>query len=103
MSFYSKLPNTNPLDIWKELKESGSRIIETIPFGSSLEDMEGFLSITGKDKELPVLTFCVSNPTKDKCLVTNIVFSSVDHYNQVIDYLSIDLVKFFDIEERKWD
>ena len=103
MSFYSKLPNTKPLDIWKELEESGSRIIETIPFGSSLEDMEGFLSITGKDNELPIMTFCVSNPTKDKCLVTNIVFSSVEHYNKVIDSINIDLVRYFNTNNEKWD
>ena len=103
MSFYSKIPKKTPIDVWEELKDSGARILETIPFGSSFDEMEGFISICGKGAELPLMTICISNPIKDKCLVTNVVFRSLDHYNSFLNSLNIDLVNFFDINNEGWD
>lgn len=95
MSFYSKIPEKTPQDMWKELEELGGRMIETIPFGSNTEDMEGFICVLGKDQELPVLTFCIANPAKDKCITANIIFNSSEHYNIFIDKLNIDFIKNF--------
>jgi len=104
MSFYSKIPKKTPQDIWKEIQEIGGRIIQTIPFESSIEEMEGFIAVIGKEDELPVITFCVANPTKDKAIAVNIVFDSTDRYNSFIDNLNIDLFKNFSItKDFNWE
>ena len=99
MSFYSKVPERSPQDLWKEISSLDGRLIQTIPYNSSIENMDGFISVMGKEEELPVLSICVQSPTKEKCLVTNIVFSSKDHYNSFLNSLTIDMIKNFSHEE----
>ena len=43
MSFYSKLPEKTPQDLWLELSKSGARLIQTIPYKSNIDDMKGFI------------------------------------------------------------
>lgn len=100
MSFYSKIPEKTPQDMWKEIQEIDGRMIQTIPFESSEEDMEGFIAVIGKQDELPVITFCIANPQKDKTIAVNIVFDTLERYNSFIDNLNIDLFKNFNISTK---
>ena len=65
--------------MWSTLKEKNSRMLLTIPFGSSTKEMKGFVSVTGEDEELS-LTICVQNVHKEKYPVTNMVFPDTKTY-----------------------
>jgi hypothetical protein len=98
MSFYSKVPVKTPQDLWEELSEIKARMIQTIPFDSSIDKMEGFICVAGKEDELPVISICVQNPSKDKCMVTNIVFRSRQDYESFLNTMTIDFVNNFNID-----
>ena len=74
-------------------------MVLTIPFGVAPKDMQGFVSVTGKENELPLLTICVQNINLDKCTVTNMVFPDVKTYSDFIDRLFIDSRKYFNVNE----
>lgn len=97
MSFSSNLPKETPQSLWSELKKINSRLLLTIPFGSKEEDMVGFIAVTGgKDQALPFLTMCVQKPTKEKCVVSTIVFPSADEYVKFSEKLYMDAVTRFE-------
>tara|TARA_A200000159_G_C7155969_1_gene269239 strand:+ start:99 stop:416 length:318 start_codon:yes stop_codon:yes gene_type:complete len=92
MSFSSNLKEESALSIWREQKELGGRLIATIPFESSEEDMEGFISTLGSESseyKLPVLTFCVNKPSGGLTIST-IVFPDIDIYSGFINKLLLD-------------
>lgn len=99
MSFSANIPKETPQTLWSTLKEKNSRMILTIPFGSSPKDMKGFVSVTGEDEELPLLTICVQNVNKNKCTVTNMIFPDVKTYSDFVDRLFVDSRKNFKIDE----
>ena len=97
MSFSSNLPKETPQSLWSELKKINSRLLLTIPFGAKEEDMVGFIAVTGNQNEaLPFLTMCVQKPTKEKCVVSTIVFPSSDEYVKFSEKLYMDAVTRFE-------
>ncbi len=92
MSFSAKLRET-PSELLREQEKLGARLMMTIPYGSSVEKMQGFVSVIGGDSHeknmLPVLTICVQTPNSTSILST-IVFKDDDHYLNFIDRLSSD-------------
>ena len=94
--FASKVKDTIQ-ELIKEQKEMGSRFIETIPYGSSIDNCTGFISITGKNNEFPVLTFCIEKPAGGS-IVTNMVFSSVSHFEKFASTMLTDAVSNFHIQ-----
>lgn len=99
MSFSAKLPKETPQTLWSSLSKNNSRILLTIPFGVSIEKMNGFVAVTGGGKDLPLLTICVENVNKERCTVTNMIFPDVKTYTNFIDSLFIDSRKNFDTDE----
>lgn len=100
MSFSVPLNKETPQTLWASQENLGGRIILTIPFGSKVEDMQGFVSVMGsREKEFPVLTVCVEKPTGG-AVVSAIVFPSAEKYSEFIQAISTDsLVHFFEGEE----
>ena len=90
MSFASGVPEETPQSLWSELQENNSRLLLTIPFGCEPEKMIGFVAVTGDVSCLPLLTICIEKPSKDRCIVTNIVFPSKEIYQEFVDKLYID-------------
>ena len=99
MSFSANIPKETPQTLWSTLKEKNSRMLLTIPFGSSTKEMKGFVSVTGEDEELPLLTICVQNVHKEKCTVTNMVFPDTKTYLDFVDRLFVDSRKNFKSED----
>mgnify|MGYP003111529693 CR=1 FL=1 len=99
MSFSANIPKETPQTLWSSLKEKNSRLLLTIPFGEKVEKMQGFVSITGEESELPLLTICVQNVNKNKCTVTNMVFPDVQTYADFVDRLFVDSRRSFDVKE----
>lgn len=94
MTFASKLDKETPQSLWKDQEALGGRLLLTIPFGSSSEDMQGFVSALGgkeDDKEFffPVITLCVEKPSGG-AVVSTIVFPSQDLYLDFVDKLHVD-------------
>ena len=94
--FSSKVKDTIQ-DLIHEQKDMGARFIETIPYGTGIDDCKGFISVTGKDNELPVLTFCIAKPAGGS-IVTNMVFNSVDHFEKFVSTMLTDVVSNFNIK-----
>ena len=96
MSFAVPLSDKNPQTVWGEQEELGGRIILTIPFGSKVDDMQGFVSIMGSvDDGIPVLTMCVESPSGG-AIVSTIVFPSAETYLGFVQSIQNDsLVNFF--------
>ena len=97
MSFAVPSEKETPQTLWASQEELGGRILLTIPFGSKVEAMQGFVSIMGsKEEELPVLTVCVEKPTGG-AIVSTIVFPSAEKYVEFIQSASTDsLIHFFE-------
>ena len=99
MSFASKLNKETPQSIWKELNEMGSKIMFTIPFEETSDKMSGFCAVTGnQETEYPILTFCVEKPTGG-CIVSTIVFPSIDSYYKFTEKIYSDSIKRFSSNE----
>lgn len=91
MSFSAKVSET-PQSLLADQKELGARLLLTIPYGISVEKMQGFISVMGGGESrdsLPVLTLCVQTPTAG-AIVSTIVFNSDSHYLEFIDKLMAD-------------
>lgn len=92
MSFSAKIKET-PQSLLEEQKKLGARLIMTIPYDSSVDKMQGFISVIGGDHNnenlLPVLTICVQNPNAG-ATVSTIVFKGDSHYLEFIDKLMTD-------------
>ena len=98
MTFSKKTEKTTK-DLYKELKDLGSRFVLTIPFNSSEENLTGFISVTGEKESLPILTLCVENPINKKAVVSTIVFPSSKEYEKLIESLLVDYGLHFQGEE----
>ena len=98
MSFSAKIKET-PQSLLEEQKKLGARLIMTIPYNSTVDQMQGFISIIGgsPDGLLPVLTVCVQNPNAG-ATVSTIVFKNDDHYLEFIDKLMADAYLNFNRE-----
>jgi hypothetical protein len=99
MTFAVPANERTPQSLFKEQADLGARLMLTIPFGSSTEDMEGFVSVMGsQESHEPVVTFCVGKPTGG-CVVSTIVFDGTRTYSDFIEkihtdrYINFDTVK----------
>jgi len=92
LSFSSKI-NETPQSLLEEQEKLGARLIMTIPFDSTVDRMQGFISVMGgnhnEDYLLPILTICVQNPNAG-ATVSTIVFKNDSHYLEFIDKLMTD-------------
>lgn len=100
MSFSSKLNKETPQSLWSEQQSLGARLMTTIPFGSKVENMSGFISVMGSAKEgseflLPVLTICVEKPSGG-AIASTIVFPSQETYFKFIDSIHLDAYTCFE-------
>ena len=90
MTFAAPVNEKTPQSVLKEQLDMGARLMLTIPFGSSVEDMEGFVSVMGsKDIHDPVMTLCIGKPTGG-CILSTIVFDGTKTYSTFIDKLHSD-------------
>jgi hypothetical protein len=90
MTFAVPASEKTPQSLFKEQSDLGARLMLTIPFGSSTEDMEGFVSVMGTEaSHEPVITFCVGKPTGG-CIVSTIVFDGTETYSDFIEKLHTD-------------
>mgnify|MGYP003152648707 CR=1 FL=1 len=97
MTFAVPVPEETPQTLFKKQIDLGARLMLTIPFGSSVEDMEGFVSVMGsEDSHEPVITFCVGKPTGG-CVVSTIVFDGTITYSNFIEKLYNDRYINFDL------
>jgi hypothetical protein len=99
MTFASKMNEETPQSLWEQQIELGGRLLLTIPFGSSVEKMQGFISVLGSEsieRELsfPVLTFCVEKPSGG-AIASTIVFPDQDLYLEFIDKIHMDAYSNF--------
>lgn len=100
MSISSKHKAT-PQELWKELQDMGSKLFFTIPFGSSIDNMSGFVSVTGdKSTDFPILTVCVGK-LKEGSIVSTIIFPSKQEYVKFAESLYVDSAIRFDSETEK--
>jgi len=96
MTFAAKA-NRTVQDLWKELDDAGSRVLLTIPFGVSIDEAKGFISVTGDvDSELPILTFCVENVLAERCTISTLVFPSKEEYLSFINKIWADHAAYFE-------
>lgn len=99
MTFASKLDEDTPQTVWEEQEALGGRILLTIPFGASVGEMKGFISVIGKyDYDVapfPVLTLCVEKPAGG-AIVSTIVFPTSDLYISFVDRLHSDTYSYFE-------
>ncbi len=99
MTFAVPASERTPQSLFKEQVDLGARLMLTIPFGSSTEDMEGFVSVMGsQESHEPVITFCVGKPTGG-CVVSTIVFDGTNTYSDFIEKLHTDRYINFDTVE----
>ena len=95
MSVGSKLKET-PQSVWKDLEKMGSRLFFTIPFGSNVDNMSGFLAVTDASAEgLPMLTLCVGK-VNEGSIVSTVIFPSSKEYSKFTESLYTDSVLRFD-------
>lgn len=99
MTFATKLDKDTPQTLWKEQEGLGGRLLTTLPFGSSIEKMQGFISVMGSENDeegfsFPVLTFCVEKPSGG-AIASTIVFPDQDMYLDFIDKFHIDAYSNF--------
>jgi len=88
-----------PQTLWEQQKGLGGRLLTTIPFGSSVENMQGFISVMGSEGieeefSFPVMTFCVEKPSGG-AIASTIVFPDQDIYLDFIDKFHIDAYSNF--------
>ena len=88
MSFSACMEYTSK-EILEEQISIGGRLIMLIPFGSKIDNMSGFVSVLGREGDLPVLTMCV-DAQNGKALLSTIVFKSSDHYMDFVENLYLD-------------
>ena len=89
MSISSK-HKTTPQELWKELEDMGSKMFFTIPFGSPIDKMSGFVAVTGDSStDFPILTMCVGK-LKEGSIVSTIIFPSVEEYSKFAESLYVD-------------
>jgi len=99
MTIAAKLNEETPQTIWEQQEELGGRVLFTIPFHSSMEDMQGFVSVVGEEGHepapFPVLTFCVAKPSGG-AIVSTIVFPTPDLFLDFVDKMHFDAYSRFD-------
>jgi hypothetical protein len=99
MTFAAKLDEATPQSVWEEQEGLGGRLLLTIPFGSRIDDMQGFVSMMGEDDfeaaPFPVLTFCIAKPIGG-AIVSTVVFPDNDLFLDFIDKMHFDAYSRFD-------
>ena len=101
MSFSSRVEDT-PQTLWKELEQSGARLLMTIPFNSPIEIALGFMSVAGDQENLPLLTICVINANTERTTVSTIVFPNSKEFEKLVNKLYIDFATNFNSEDIEW-
>ena len=99
MTFASKIDEETPQSLWEQQKDLGGRLLLTIPFGSSTDKMQGFISVMGSENDetdfsFPVMTFCIEKPSGG-AIASTIVFPDQDIYLEFIDKFHIDAYSNF--------
>jgi len=96
--FASKLNEETPQSLWEEQQNLGGRMMLTIPFGATYEDMQGFVSVLGETGDeaapFPVMTFCIAKPSGG-AIVSTIVFASAVQYTEFIERIYVDCYSKF--------
>lgn len=96
MTFAVPVPEETPQTLFEKQINLGARLMLTIPFGASVDEMQGFVSVMGsKESHEPVITFCVARPTGG-CVVSTIVFDGTRTYSDFIEKLHNDRYISFD-------
>jgi hypothetical protein len=99
MTIAAKLDEETPQSIWEEQEGLGGRILLTIPFEASTDDMRGFVSMVGQEgfgpAPFPVLTFCIAKPSGG-AIVSTVVFPTSDLFLDFIDKMHFDAYSRFD-------
>ena len=99
MTVAAKFDEETPQSMWEEQEELGGRILFTIPFDSSIKNMQGFISVIGESgfepAPFPVLTFCVAKPTGG-AIVSTVVFPTPDLFLDFVDKIQVDAYSRFD-------
>jgi len=99
MTVAAKFDEETPQSMWEEQEALGGRILFTIPFNSSIENMQGFISVIGEDDfepaPFPVLTFCIAKPTGG-AIVSTVVFPSPDLFLYFVAKIHLDAYSRFD-------
>ncbi len=97
----TKTEGQTPSDILEDLLSMGGRLLMTIPFGSTIDNMQGFMSIVGEGEgsdSIPTLTFCVSKP-KGGAIISTIVYPNSDNYLDFADRMYVDAYTKFSRQE----
>ena len=97
----TKTEGQTPRDLWEDLLSIGGRLLMTIPFGSSVDDMQGFMSIVGEgegESSIPTLTFCISKP-KGGAIISTIVYPNSSNYLDFADRMYVDAYTKFSRED----
>ena len=98
MTFAVPANDRTPKSVLEEQLDMGARLMLTIPFGVSIEEMEGFVSIMGsKEIHQPVVTLCVAKPTGG-CVVSTIVFDSTERFTEFVDKVHMDRMMYFEAD-----
>tara|TARA_Y100000034_G_C6548919_1_gene237077 strand:+ start:24 stop:347 length:324 start_codon:yes stop_codon:yes gene_type:complete len=96
--FASKSDEDTPQTLWEDQQNLGARMMLTIPFGATYEEMQGFVSVLGESGDeaapFPVITFCVAKPSGG-AIVSTIVFSSAGRYTDFVERIYVDCYSKF--------
>ena len=99
MTVAAKLDEETPQTIWIEQEALGGRMLFSIPFHSSVEEMQGFVSVLGEEGHepapFPVLTFCIAKPLGG-AIVSTVVFPTPDLFLDFVDKIHFDAYSRFD-------
>ncbi len=98
MTFAAPLKEETPQSVLEKQLDMGGRLMLTIPFGVSVEKMQGFVSVLGsKEIHHPVMTICVGKPAGGS-VITTIVFDSRERYLEFIERIQMDRMMFFEAD-----
>ncbi len=99
---YSGKTKDSPQELLKEIESHGGRLLLTIPFNSSPDKCVGFITVSGDETSLPILTICVQSISLEKCTVSTIVFPSPEDYTSFVEKIYFDSYDKF-IKEVKYE
>ena len=98
MTFAAPLKEKTPQSVLEKQLDMGGRLMLTIPFGVSVEKMQGFVSVLGsKEIHQPVMTICVGKPAGGS-VISTIVFDSNERYLEFIERIQMDRMMFFEAD-----
>ena len=98
MTFAAPLKEETPQSVLEKQLDMGARLLLTIPFGVSTEEMQGFVSIMGsKEIHQPVMTICVAKPAGGS-VISTIVFDSNERYLDLLERIQMDRMMYFEAD-----